>query len=216
MRLHSVVCAALVLAPNIGGLRAQSASAAPSTRVGITGGLNSSTVGGGDAEGASRRTGFMVGAILVGSLGSGVSIEPEMLFTTKGAKFSDSEGAGSFKMNYIEVPLLLRYDATASGNMRPFVYAGPAIALRASCDLVGVTGGLTENISCDDLEAQGLKFKTVDYSAIVGGGLAFNLSGKMVSVGVRYNHGLGKIAEESDTKHRVISLTATLEFPWGK
>ena len=143
-----------------------------------------------------------------------IAIEPEVLLTTKGAKFSDSQGSGSFTMKYIEVPVLVRYEAVGSGGMRPFVLGGPAIALRASCDLEGIDAGVSVDISCDEAEAQGLKFKSVDYGLIVGGGVAFDVGGRGFSIGVRYDHSLSEVADNSNIKHRVLSILATFEFPW--
>jgi hypothetical protein len=119
-------------------------------------------------------------------------------------------------MKYIEVPVLVRYEAAGSGGMRPFVLGGPAIALRASCDLEGIDAGVTVDISCDEAEAQGLKFKSVDYSLIVGGGVAFDVGGRGLSIGVRYDHSLSEVADNSNIKHRVLSIVATFEFPWMK
>src|SRR3954468_12653106 len=113
---QSIVCAAFLVAPIVSVINAQTARPALPLRVGITAGFNSSTVGGKDVMDASRRPGFVAGVLLVAPFGSGLAIQPEVVFTTKGAKFNDAQGGGTFAMNYIEVPLLLRYDAAASGG----------------------------------------------------------------------------------------------------
>jgi hypothetical protein len=95
-------------------------------------------------------------------------------------------------------------------------HAGPAIALKASCDLEGIEGGVSSSISCDQIEGDGLKFKSVDYGVIVGAGLAFDVYGRTFNVGARYDHSLAEIDDQSGIKHRVISLMATFEFPWMK
>ena len=120
-------------------------------------------------------------------------------------------------MNYIQVPLLVRVSAGGgSGRARPFVFAGPAIAIRASCDFEFREGGVSTSVSCDEIEESGAKFKSVDYGVIVGAGLAFDVNGKTFSVGARYDHSLADINDGSGIKHRVISLMATFEFPWMK
>jgi len=153
---------------------------------------------------------------MVAPVSPSLAIEPQVLFTSKGAKFEDSSGGGSIKMNYVQVPVLLRITAAPSGTMRPFVFGGPAIALKASCDLEGLVGGTSTSISCDQLESDGVKFKSVDYGLIVGGGLAFDVGGRTLSVGARYDHSIAEIDDASGVKHRVISIMATLEFPWMK
>jgi len=49
------------------------------SRFGIAGGFNSSTIGGNDFTGASRRTGFIAGVLLVFPVASNVAIQPELL-----------------------------------------------------------------------------------------------------------------------------------------
>src|SRR4029079_5672560 len=105
----------------------------PPPRFGLMAGINSSTVGGGDADDAARRTGVMAGAFIVAPVSPGVAIQPELYFTMKGAGFSDSDGSGSVKMNYVEIPVLLRVSVPTSSNARPFFYGGPAIAFRVGC-----------------------------------------------------------------------------------
>ena len=132
MHLHRVLCALIAAASGFPVLRAQSAAPLPPRRLGITAGINSATVGGGDVGEPSRRTGFIVGASMVAPVNANVAIEPQVLFTSKGANFEDSSGGGSITMNYVQVPLLVRVGAGGSGRARPFVFGGPAIALKAS------------------------------------------------------------------------------------
>lgn len=220
MRLRQLVCAGLVAAPVLGTLAAQGA-ATPLRRFGFTAGVNSSNLGGTDLGDQSRRTGFTVGGLLILPLSSEFAIEPEFLYTTKGAVSNQTEPDGTktsatLKMNYVEVPVLLRLDVAPSGDVRPFVYAGPAISFKASCNIEGTSQGVSISSSCDALDAQGAKLKTVDYGLVGGGGVAFNVGGKAFSIGARYDHSLGKISSDDDAKHRVISVLATFEFPWGK
>ena len=105
MHLRHVLCVALA-GPFVSAVRAQSAATIPPRRLSITVGLNSSTVGGEDAGDVSRRMGFIVGASMIAPLGSTLAIEPEVVFTTKGAKFHDSGSEGTFSMSYIQIPLL--------------------------------------------------------------------------------------------------------------
>jgi hypothetical protein len=216
MRLRQLVCAGLVAAPTFGTLPAQ-AAAVPLRRFGFTAGFNSSTVGGSDVTDASRRTGFTAGGLVVLPISQVFAIEPELLYTTKGAvSHEPASASATLKMNYVEVPVLLRVDVPASGELRPFLYAGPAVSFKASCNVEATDQGVSVSTSCDELNAQGAKLKTVDYGLVGGGGVAFNVGGRAFSIGARYDHSLGKISSDGDVKHRVISVLATFEFPWGK
>ena len=122
-------------------------------------------------------------------------------------------------MNYVEVPLLLRYDVPATGGVKPFVLAGGAVSLKLTCDIDATSSGFSTTTTCEELETQSgssTSFNTFDYGGVVGGGLAFDVSGKTFTVGARYNYSFGRIEKSSDTKHRVISGLVTLEMPWPK
>ncbi len=188
----------------------------PPPRFGLIAGINSSTVGGGDTQDAKRRTGAMAGISFVAPVSPGFSIEPELLYTMKGAGFSDTDASGTVKMNYVEIPVLFRGSIPTSTNARPFFYIGPDIAFRAGCSLEAQGQGISGDVSCDQFEAEGLKFKTVDYGIVIGAGASFDLTGKIFTISARYDHSLGKLVEDSDTKHRVLSLVGTLEFPWRR
>jgi hypothetical protein len=215
MRLHQLIVAGLATA-SIGGTVVAQGTTGQRSRFGIAGGFNSSTIGGTDFTDASRRNGFIAGVLLVFPVASNVAIQPELLYTSKGVTGNDTDFNAALKMNYIEVPVLVRVDVPTSGRVRPFLYAGPAVSFKASCNIEVSGQGVNINSNCDDFESSGTKMKTVDYGLVGGGGLAFDVGGRTFSIGARYDHSLGKIVDESDSKHRVISVLATLEFPWGK
>lgn len=215
MRLHQLIVAGLA-AVSIGGRAVAQAAHGQQNRFGITGGYNSSTIGGNDFADASRRNGFIAGGLLVFPVASNVAIQPELLYTSKGVTGNDTDFHATLKMNYIEVPVLVRVDVSTAGKVKPFFYGGPAVSFKASCNFEVSGQGVNINSSCDDFESSGTKLKTVDYGLVGGGGFAFDLGGRKFSIGARYDHSLGKIVDDSDSKHRVISVLATLEFPWGK
>jgi hypothetical protein len=216
MRLHQFVYASLIAASLAGTAMAQT-GVIPPRRFGFTAGVNSSTISGSDlGDNVSRRTGFAAGALLVLPVSSNIAIEPELLYSTKGIESHESDLDASLKMNYVQVPVLVRVEIPASGGTKPFVYGGPAIAFKASCNVEVSGQGTNISSGCDNLESDSEKLKTVDYGLVAGGGLLFDVGGRKFSIGARYDHSLGKISDSSDSKHRVISILATLEFPWAK
>jgi len=217
MRLRNVVFTSLIMCSVAAAGHAQAGVTLPRSRFGITAGVNWSTVAGDDVEDAKRKTGLMAGGLVVLPVAPSFSIQPELLYTMKGAG-SEGDGDFSVKINYIEIPVLARFDIQTTGGAKPFIYGGPSLAFKVGCSVEGNEGGVKVNIDCDDSNNQfGFpEFKSFDYGLVIGGGLAFDVSGKTLSIGARYNHGLGKVIEDSDAKNRVISILASIEFPWGK
>jgi len=191
------------------------ATVVPPARVGVTVGINSSTLSGDNAGETSRRTGFIGGAFVVIPATPAFSFQPELLFTMKGAKTSEQGITGTLKLNYLEIPVLGRFDIPVASGVKPFVYAGPAISFNLSCTAQVSGSGINISGDCED-EDTGESVKKVDYSGVIGGGFAFGVSGHTVTIGARYTHGFASIGENGDAKNRTFSLLASLEFPWPK
>jgi len=150
------------------------------------------------------------------------AIQPELMFTMKGAN-SDSGGfSAAAKMYYIELPVLVRFEIPASGRAKPFFYGGPGFAYRTSCTLEGHAPGLDITVSCDqqarqgELASPGVKYRRTDVDGIIGGGLAFDVGGRTMTVGVRYDVGLVNFFNRNGSKNRVLSFMGTLEWPFRK
>ena len=168
-----------------------------------------------DAFKQKSRAGLQLGAYLQLPLAGSVSLQPELHYIQKGTKFelSDVEIGTSeigFKLAYVEVPVLLRFDL-GSGNVRPFIVAGPSAALRASCKVSFSFGGFGGDTDCDDAEsiddgeevpgepAEPIDdpFKKLDFGGIVGAGIQGSFGGRAVSAQLRYSRGFTNIAKET-------------------
>jgi hypothetical protein len=196
---------------------AQVAAALPPARFGIIAGINLAKLGGEDVDNADNRTGFVGGIVASFPMAPNFAIQPELTFSMKGAKGRDASTDGTFKMNYIELPVLFRFDVPTTGTTKPFLLAGPAIAFQTGCDISGTDQGTTVTLSCKDLSDQfaGGTFdpKSFDVGTMFGGGLAFDAGGRTMTIGVRYNLGLMKTFEDAEIKNRVLSFVGTFEFP---
>jgi hypothetical protein len=153
-----------------------------------------------------RRIGVQAGLWLNRPLVGGLSLQPEVHYTQKGARYRSAIGLGfeiasgsaALELAYLEVPLLLRLDLANTGGVRPFVLAGPAIAYRSGCRLNVQANGIGANFDCNEEFANanlGDGLRTFDTNAVFGGGLAFRLGGREYSAGVRYSAGLTSISE---------------------
>jgi hypothetical protein len=81
-----------------------------------------------------------------------------------------------WKMDYIEVPILVRREISSSGNVTPVFFAGPAVSFLTSAKQTFSYMGNEEE---DDIKEV---FKGTDIGLVVGGGLDWlvGTGGKLV------------------------------------
>lgn len=213
---------------------AQMAPPAPHIRVGIVGGTNTSTFGGRDPGNLapSTRRGSLGGVFAVIPVRGHFAIQPEITGATRGAMFFNRVAfAGisgtfidAFRMDYVEVPVLARFDLLTSGTLRPFLVAGPDVAWKTRCRLTVTTADLSPGAvssgegtyGCESLKTvngQSEEFRPVDVAATGGGGVSFDVFGFVCTAGARYTYSFTTIDKVSERKHRVFSGLATVEFP---
>lgn len=80
---------------------------AQETRFGVKGGLNLTTFAGGNYWDAKSLVGFHVGGFAEIKVIERLAIQPEVLFSTQGAKLDDLDV--NSKLNYINVPVLAKF-----------------------------------------------------------------------------------------------------------
>ncbi len=171
-------------------------TAAAGVKFGIKGGANIANVNGDFTETIAdwkSTVGFCGGIFLELNFGRILTIQPEVLYTMKGA----DAGTGKLQFDYIEIPVLLKIRIPI-GSIHPFVFAGPAFGFNLKAVLDGV--------EVHDMP-------TADYSAVFGGGLQL---GRSIHIDARYTMGLQKLAipdlETIDLKNGVLSATLGLAF----
>ena len=165
------------------------------TGIGIIGGYVSATVSL-DPEQAgltlSGRGGLVGGLSLGARLGGGASLGLEGLYVQKGADVHISTASASVKVNYLEVPLLLRI---AIGNVhRPhlFVTGGAEYSFLMTCT---ETAAGTADIDCKKNATATSGVRSSDYGVLVGGGV---VSGRF-SLSIRYDLGLANLNNDTST-----------------
>ena len=189
-------------------------------RIGVIAGATFSNVRTSDDLNLSNRTGSMFGVSLQVPVGTTFTLQPELQFLQKGAKFKQTFGAtsnsGNFRLDYVEIPLLLRYDISR-GVIGPHLYAGPSVGFNVGC-AVGYTGGTRAAGTNSDCTDDNFKPKSLDYGLTVGGGVDFNLGGLAATGGARYGIGLADIRSDNSEAFRsrvhngVLSLYVGLLF----
>jgi hypothetical protein len=195
------VCVGAILAAILG--LAVTPSYAQSVSGGVKVGVNFAkiSVDPDDGEDFKNKTGFLGGAFVDFPVSEGLSIQPEFLYSMKGAKLGEDDGSEfEIEVNVVQIPVLLKVNFGAS-RTRPFLVFGPAFGFPATAKIK--SGDLEEDIK-DDLAS-------VDFSGVIGFGVQFG-NGMLEA---RYDHGFTDMDEaddESSAKTRTFSILFGIGF----
>lgn len=192
---------ALVLA----GVSTASAQSVPRTSWGIVAGANFAKLTGDDADGVKTRTGFVGGVTADFHVASNVGLEIDGLYSQEGAKIDLGDSDGTLKLDYVRVPVLLRFNFPTHSTVHPFVNIGPSLGFKVGCK---ETAG-SESANCDDISTD---VKSFDFAGTVGAGLGFNVGKQELSVQARFTKGFTKIIEDADAKNQNFSIMAGFSF----
>lgn len=188
MKSNFLYALTLFMTASFGLVSAQSSVVGP--EFGIKGGANMSNLYS-DDEGVDDNNvlwGFNAGVYAAFPISDNIFIQPEILFTTKGAELeynSDfASGTSKFKLNYVEVPLLVRFDLTENFNIHVGGYASYLVSSKVTGD-----GDIEfdEELDADDFER---------FDAGLSAGIGIKLN--PIGIGLRYNYGLTTIGKERD------------------
>jgi Outer membrane protein beta-barrel domain len=186
---------------------AASAASAQGLEFGVKGGLSVAEFAGGandfdESEGS--RKGLVAGAFVAVPLAGPLSFQPEALFAQKGSAYDFPDLDTTVKLDYVEVPLLLK--ARFGVGVRPYFFAGPYVGLRLSAKAHGNAGA----DGADDVDLEN-ETKGTDYGVVGGAGVEL---GRLL-VEARYARGLGGIASDAiddDIDNAVWSVLVGLRF----
>lgn len=137
---------------------------------------------------------------------SAIELQPEVLYSMKGAKLAEQAIDAALLLDYVEVPVLARVSWPVFDNSRFYVAGGPSFALRVRARTRTEFSGSTEERDISD------DVQRFDLGAVVAAGLEF---GSFVVDG-RYTHGLTDVDRDTsdDVKvtNRAVSLTVGFRF----
>jgi hypothetical protein len=169
-------------------------ASAQSISGGAKAGVNLANLNGDDVEDTDMKIGYHIGGYVNIGISEALSVQPELLFNSVGAKASEDGYDGTYNFNYISVPIMLMY---SFGNVN--IQAGPQIGLLTSAKLKVEGNGESEEIDYKDF------LKSSDFGFNIGLGANF---GK-VNAAARYCIGLSNIADgdDADVKNGVIQLS---------
>jgi hypothetical protein len=172
------------------------ASAQGTKSFGAVAGVGFATMNGNDASSLGSKTTFVGGLYMSIPMKSSLSLEPQVLYAGKGASVNNTNL--DISHNYIEVPVLLRYNFNASGG--PFILLGPAVGFSISCN----ENSGSASISCSD---DGLDAQTT-FGGVFGLGFQkgrFGLEG-------RYDMDFGDAFKGVQAKNAVWEILARIAF----
>ncbi|MCV9934169.1 PorT family protein [Flavobacterium sp. LS1R47] len=186
---------------------------AQEVKFGVKGGINLSTLTG-DMEDASSKVGFQVGGFAEIKLSDKFSVQPELLYSTQGAKEKSNvfdadamelvSADFTTKLAYINVPVMAKYYVAEKFSLE----AGPQIGFLVSAKGKMSGGGDSQEEDIKDF------YKSIDFGVNFGAGYDFT---ENLSAGVRYNLGLSNILENEagdnfKNKNSVFSLSVGYKF----
>ncbi len=167
-------------------------------QIGPRAGLNIANLGGDDADelvgqSLDSKTGFNVGIFFMYQFSNMFAIQPEAYYSMKGATYKESGGELTVTLDYFEVPLLLKLIIPLEGsNIRPSIFAGPAIGFNTTSKIKVEFDGESEEVDMKD------DTKSTDFSLVFGGGIGFMVGKNELGVDIRYILGLSTIDNSSD------------------
>ncbi|WP_020536815.1 porin family protein [Lewinella cohaerens] len=167
-------------------------------------------------------TKFTAGVAFILPFSDVVALQPELLYTQKGAKSTYTIAGGEFTndltYNYLDIPLLLRISLgdTHGEGLGIYLNGGGYVgyAFNGKSKSTSPLGEVESDISFDDNDDQ----RRIDFGAAVGGGLTLG----NLFFDLRYNHGINNILDDDANnnndngfkklQHRGLALTAGIIF----
>ena len=172
-------------------------------QIGVKGGVNFSNMYTEDVDDNNVLTSFNAGFYATIPLTGSIAIQPEFLYSRKGAELeydnAFATGKAKFKLNYIEVPVLIKINLTDNLN----IHAGPYFAYLIDAKVTNEDSDGTINF---EEEYDNDDFNKFDVGLSAGLGFDFN----SIGIGARYNYGLSTVGKERDFGG------TTYTFPDGK
>lgn len=159
-------------------------------------GLTYSTLTGDETDELGYKLGFSGGAFLAYAFGDWFTLQPEVLYSQKGAQESHDTLSGELtntvSMDYIEIPLLAVLTIPTQSRWTPKLFAGPAFGILISAEQKAERAGeeRTADIK-DDLE-------DFEVGIVFGGGVDVEVGPGAITADLRYNWGVTNIVADAE------------------
>jgi hypothetical protein len=166
-------------------------------RVGVKGGVNFSNLFVNDVQDENLKAGLNLGLFAKFPVTRGLSVQPELLYSSKGSTitYNNLLGTGKyrFNLNYIELPVLAVINVARNFNL----HVGPYVSYLASANIKKkVDNGENPEIASFKEE----DFNRIDYG--LAGGIGFDVQN--FTLGARYTYGLNEVGKSDNLTSRAL------------
>lgn len=172
-------------------------------------GLNFASLYGDDIDSSRARVGLCFGGFVSLSFTRNFGAQTELLYMQKGS-YEEVDLWGepfktTIKIDYLEVPFLVKVSLPTGGGLTPSVYVGPAVAFKLGSSVEYQLGGVSVEGALENV-------KGTDVGLVLGTGLAFGRGTAGLVLDFRYTAGLATIdgsegGNPLDLKNSVASLS---------
>ncbi|MBI4930237.1 MAG: PorT family protein [Bacteroidetes bacterium] len=159
----------------------------------------SNVIGGGNSAGNNFKLGFSSGVYLKFEVSDQISIQPEIVYATRGYKYLSAIGNKDtilkHNLSYIDFPLLLSISIGDKG----FINFGPQVGYLINDKMKGTVTSSATSENIDSSNVYG--YNTTEYALAFGGGYRFPF--KLV-VSVQGAFGLTKLFASDEPSHNFV------------
>ncbi len=170
--------------------------------------------GGGEKK---SRTGVAVGVFAHLGIGNIFAIEPQVLYSQKGSKYSyDAPGWNdetTLKVDYLEVPVFVRVYIPPIPVVKVNLFGGGYFGYNIVAKYIYTEPGYEEEGDLDDIII--VPVEDIDYGLVFGAGVAYPRNKVIFRLDLKYSLGLAKIWDDppdDDIRNGVFSILASIGF----
>ena len=180
--MKKLVLSAAAAVLGIMSVNAQNANT-EALQLGVRAGYNMSNLNGDTAEDLDTKSlsGFHVGLFTEFPVAPRFSIQPEVIYSTQGARFENALGEADIRTQYLNVPVLAKFYVADGFNIQ----AGPQIGF--------LTGAEWQMDGADDIDVSE-HMKGTDFGLLFGAG--YKLA-QGLTIDARYNMGLSNVLDDN-------------------
>ena len=169
------------------------------TGFGIKAGVAMSNIFGKDVYDQRFRVGFSYGVFMTYGFGRRFAIQPELLYVMKGSKYVNGQGSDAYRetmsLEYVEVPILAKYDLPLFRRFRTHVFAGPAPAMKIRARVDARFAGESQQETLDDVMGVDARPRRPGPGPEIPSGRG------RVTVDLRYTAGLTTLSKQAGRRH---------------